>query len=60
MPLRQTNERPLVFTGPPKGEREFSAADPSASVRLLSVSQIPLRRACDLVPFAATVALHRA
>ena len=31
-----------------KAEREFAAADRSASVRLLSVSQNPLWRACDL------------
>ena len=63
MPLRQTDARPLVFTGPRmplkwKRRESLPRADPGESVRSLSVSQKPLRRACDLVQFVATVALH--
>ena len=65
MPLPQMDERPWR-TGvhrsadavQVKAEREFAATDPSVSVHFLSVSQNPLWRACDLVPFAAMVALH--
>ena len=66
MPLRQTDERPLHgvhaqvggCSSSESGGRVYPA-DPSESVCLLSVLQNPLWRACDLVPFAATVALHR-